>query len=371
MFDDSPRNSFLRAKDSTLLTIIVHTAAFAAEILQDDPQIWRLLELGTLGGINLLCTPHEDRAVVRRLQGKQVQCATVSEGVEWVEVGGSFLRPFRERLRRVGEWRRPCEDGSQVSIMDELFTRPYEVDLFVTAKGDPFLDRDPLRRHYVTPADAFELVRLLMVHHERYEPRRGYGLQESHYLQYRRQKLFPAYEEANAIVRTAAEHEIPEEIRRQVLSLGERIDMLLRAADQVGINALKEPNGSAPGRCAYHLSYLVMLATALYDEVAWLIAHVEKLELHRRAVGLRLERKQKDFMKKLGASNPDIVSFLSTSRIESLVSLFYPARDQFQHREIIPARLSNEPPPQIVVWELPKESRLTRSRLITEQIGES
>jgi hypothetical protein len=94
MFDNSPRNSFLRAKDSTLLTIIVHTAAFAAEILRDDPQIWRLLELGTLGGIHLLCTPHENRAVVRRLQEKQVQCATVSEGVEWVEAQGSFLLHF-------------------------------------------------------------------------------------------------------------------------------------------------------------------------------------------------------------------------------------------------------------------------------------
>ncbi len=358
MFNDSEQNSFSRSLERGVLNIVVHTASFENEILAQDATVDKLLQLGCVGGIRLVCTPTENPEVARTLrQKRRVDLATVTELGEWIEIStAGFIAPFREHSKRLAAWRDPAEPESNVSILDELFTRPYEVDMFVAAPNEPFLARDPSHRHYVTPNEAFELVRLLLVGFDSYWFTANHRITETLYLDYRRNKMIPAFNRAEVIMRNVRDKHIADLLAEQIESLKKRVELILRAADQIGIHALMRPTGESPGKCGYHLAYFIMLVTGLFDELAWSAAYDAHLEGELRHVDLRKLRNNKGFHTKLAAVNPDLANFLSDPHTCDTLALFYPARNQMQHRTVLSARLLSPNHPLSVVWELPDET---------------
>ncbi len=253
----------------------------------------------------------------------------------------------RHRIPYLGDLHRPAEEGSRVTVLDELFTHPLTVDLFVLADGDPFLQRDPRRRVYVGPEEAFNLMRVLATRS---------GADDSFYFQFRAAKLFPAADLPRVAMNIARDYGFPQELREQIESFRHRIQLILRAADQVGYHTLRRPDGRAASECGYHLAYFIMLVTGLFDELAWTIAHRYELKLSAPQMVLRQRPKDDAFFRQIRAKNPDLHAFLVDPPTQAVIRLFYPARDQVQHRAVLAAKLIEKPAPRRVLAQLPDDT---------------
>lgn len=348
MFDDSENNPFLRrAGDKNLLTVVVHTASFEEAILAHDPTAGRLIRLAEQPRYRVVWTPTDNEEVKRAL--RRAYGAEIGEyqaGDDWLLIKTPLPVPVRHRTAYVGNWHRPAREGSRVTVLDELFTHQPAVDLFVVADGDPFLENDPRRRYYVSPEDALNLVRVLAATLEQ---------DDSYYYQYRTAKLFPTADLARVAMNIARDHKFPAELRDQIESFRLRIQLILRAADRVAYHALRVPDGRAPGKCGYHLGYFIMLVTGLFDELAWTIALRYGIRLNRREVALR-QKTAGAFFQQIGTFNADLLKFLSDPDTQARLQLFYPARNQFQHRTLLPTFLADAPVPRRVLAELPPET---------------
>lgn len=360
MFDDTEQNPFERASGTgPVLTAVVHTASFENAVLAGDPLVQRLFQLSH-GRYRLVWTPTSNEQVEWCL--RRARWASVGEYEvkgEWLVINAQTPGPVRHRIPYLGDLHRPAEEGSRVTVLDELFTHPLAVDLFIVADGDPFLKRDPRRRMYVTPEDAFNLVRVLAIATDSND-----GL----YYLYRSAKLFPAADLPRVAMHIAQDYGFPPELRNQIESLRHRIELILRAADRVGYHALRRPDGRAAGKCGYHLSYFIMLVTGLFDELAWTVAHRYGMKLNPYQMVLRQRRNDQKFFRAINGANPDLYSFLVDALTQATIGLFYPARDQVQHRTVLTTRLVEEPAPRRVLAQLPGDT-LEEIRTLSTDAG--
>jgi hypothetical protein len=346
MFDDTEHNPFERTSDQgPLLTIVVHTASFEEAILAENPLIKRFLRLPH-ERCRVVWTPTTNEEVRRWL--RRTSWGEISEyevNGEWLDIRKPSV--VRHRIPYLGDLHRPAETGSRVTVLDELFTHPRSVDLFVVADGDPFLLRDPRRRVYVGPEDAFNLVRVLATKRQS---------EDSFYFQFRASKLFPAADLPRVAMGVARDHGFPQGLREQIESFRHRIELILRAADQVAYHSLRRPDGRAASECGYHLAYFIMVVTALFDELAWTIAHRYGLKLSAPQMVLRQRPKDDAFFRKIQAINSDLHTFLVDPATQAVIRLFYPARDQVQHRTVLAAKLIEKPAPRRVLAQLPDDT---------------
>lgn len=351
MFDDTENNPFQRSiGNNPLLTIVVHTASFKEAIVAKEEVVERLLRLGEMmpGRCRVVWTPPEDDGITWTLRrGHWTEVGEYEANDEWLVIKTQIPAPVRHRIAYLGDWRRPAEEGSRVTVLDELFTHPLPVDLFIVAEGDPFLKRDPRRRWYVCPDDAFNLVRILVT---------TLSSEDSYYLQFRASKLFPGADLPRVAMGIARTYGFPTELREQIESFRLRIELILRAADRVGYHALRRPDGRAAGKCSYHLGYFIMLVTGLFDELAWTVARRYNLKVSPQQTVLRQRVKNDAFFKAVQVANADAHAFLSDPAPQAIIRLFYPARDQLQHRALLPTRVVPEPRPARVLAELPDET---------------
>lgn len=348
MFDDTERNPFERARGAgTLLTIVVHTASFEDAVLANDPLVQRLYRL-CYDRYRVIWTPTENKDVHMRLrQAQRAEIAEYEARSEWLVINAQTPGPVRHRIPYLGDLHRPAEEGSRVTVLDELFAHPLGVDLFIVADGDPFLKRDPRRRVYVTPEDALNLVRVLAVTTDS---------NDGFYYLYRQAKLFGAADLPRVAKGIARDFGFPEELREQIESFRHRIELILRAADRVGYHALRRPDGHAAGKCGYHLAYFIMLVTGLFDELAWTIAHRYGMKLSAQQMVLRQRPKDDKFFREIKGTNSGLHAFLVDPVTQAIIRLFYPARDQVQHRAVLATRLVEEPAPRRVLAQLPDDT---------------
>jgi len=361
MFDDTDRNPFSRASGTgRLLTIVAHTASFEDAILQDEPIVKQLIGLARLNRFRLIFSPTENRRVIDCLRRHhwQVEIGEFDVDGEWLSISTPMPAPGRHRLSYLGDWRRPAQPGSLVTVVDELFTNPLDVDLFIAADGDPFLERDPRRRWIVSLRDALDLVRVLVT---------TLDSEDSFYFHFRAAKLFPAADLGRVAMNIAREHGFPAKLRAQIESSRQRIELILRAADRVAYHALRRPDGRVAGKCGYHLAYFIMLVTGLFDELAAIVAAHYELKLKSQDVRLRVHEAA-SFYRILEDANPELYRFLAEPGTQAIIRLFYPARNQVQHRAVLTTRLAEERRPRRVLARLPRET-LKEIKAVAPDVG--
>ncbi len=93
--------------------------------------------------------------------------------------------------------------------------------------------------------------------------------------------------------------------------------------------------GNEVARCVtLDLAYFVILATGLFDDLAWLANHTYALRLKKEHVDLR----KKEFKQALESKNQELKQYLDQSETANRIALFYPLRDQVQHRMFLQAK---------------------------------
>jgi len=120
-------------------------------------------------------------------------------------------------------------------------------------------------------------------------------------------------------------------------ALLDRTENVARAVDEVGFEFYNGATNDAQDGMIYHLSYLILLVTGIFDSLAW-VSYFRYSETTPRPnlITIRISRDiGRNFRRILEEHNPSLLQWLDEN-IE-LVELFYPLREQVQHRDQLQA----------------------------------
>jgi hypothetical protein len=117
------------------------------------------------------------------------------------------------------------------------------------------------------------------------------------------------------------------DVRDYLLSLDTRLHYLLEARDRIGYLYYTSAGLNANDAVLYHLNYFFLLVTAVFDNLAWILRHVYKLDLDKpQQVGVR----RSEFKERINTK----FDRLFASR-ESLLKVFYGTRHSVAHRLVM------------------------------------
>ena len=113
----------------------------------------------------------------------------------------------------------------------------------------------------------------------------------------------------------------------------------MQASDRIGWLRYSVPTSDARDEMLNQLNYFFMLATGVFDSLAWLAYHRFGFQIPlRQNVTLRAERRvgrENPLFWQLDTTVPDLASFLRGREQQERIGLFYAPRDAIQHRLVL------------------------------------
>jgi hypothetical protein len=123
---------------------------------------------------------------------------------------------------------------------------------------------------------------------------------------------------------------------KDVLSgLADRLENALCTSDRMAMEFMKRPINSTEWEILYHFNYFCLLATGVFDALAWLTVHRYSMSIRNRLdVSIQIKGSRSrgaKFVNAVSQENAPLASFIQKN--EDLIKLFYPMRHSTQHRE--------------------------------------
>jgi len=229
----------------------------------------------------------------------------------------------------------PIISDSGVALAD-LFASKI-CDYLVVGANEPSLKCKVARDNIITAEQALELVRVLLTAYGRFYLSAEVRVTELFYYLYRFKKLFKEFQHAWTIATYTHGKGISEKIHGYLASLGTRLEFICRAYDKVAFLSLKTANWDEQSNQLYHLAYLIMLITGVFDNLAHTIKEFYDMPIKGRMdISLRVPENGKPnrFYQLLQSKNTTLHKFLSERDTQGDIKVFYPLRDSLVHREL-------------------------------------
>lgn len=215
---------------------------------------------------------------------------------------------------------------------EEIIFNPNSRDRFdyIVAKGNSL---SVLKTNQFISADyAMELIRILLVNLGIFKITPNSTFDEVGYYLYRYKRIFDRYQYAWTVAVKAKDSDFPPDAKKHLESLATRLEYVCRASDKISYYSLQNPGNDTKAKTAYHFSYMILLATGIFDDLAWIIKYLNGLQMGRKQVDLR---DTKDLCDKLENNNNALQHYLTNDSTQYRIKLFYPMRHKFMHREFI------------------------------------
>jgi len=114
-----------------------------------------------------------------------------------------------------------------------------------------------------------------------------------------------------------------------------RFQNALCSSDRIAMEYVKQPINSTQWEMLYNLNYFCMLATGVFDSLAWLTVYRYSIPIRcPYQVSIRITKRKSrgdKFVTAISKHNSSLASFIRTH--QDFINLFYPMRDAAQHRE--------------------------------------
>lgn len=267
---------------------------------------------------------------LRCLQLDRLECCEVLVASDTPAESGMSLRSANAPAERTDL--SPISPGSAVTY-DDVMRAQFERAHFLAApEGDPECDHEVAGVTILSWTEVLDRLRLLFVNNGLFLVSPGFRVNEGFYYLYRFKKVFSSYQKAwstasfaNSVVGSAGDN---------LQSLGQRLELICRAADQTSYFALRRADNDNQDHALYHAAFLIMLITGAFDDVAWLIARLYGIEVDKMGVGLRVIAKNRGntrFWEAMADNNPALSNYLRSPNVQGQIRLFYPVRHKLQH----------------------------------------
>lgn len=322
------------------MKILINTESIADEILNKEKGIIALLKMSHFPFLKIHFTPTPQEEIKKRMADydvKPCEYCFQEDGESFVYLKANdfenivyyYHKDEKERLLE-----KICLD-SKVTIVDLIAGHDTYYDYYVVGKNDGIHNSKFKKAKDQITEKTVELVRILLVNLGYFYVNPKYCVNEGYYYLYRFKKVFKEFQPAWSIVCSSKGLSVNEELFNQFDSLSQRLEFICRASDKVSFYSLKLANNDTQDNTLYHLGYLVMLITGVFDDLAWVITHLYNFEISRMQVVLKVSDKRKKFYSLLAEKNKDLHDFLVSEHTQNLINLFYPIRDALQHRQFV------------------------------------
>jgi hypothetical protein len=330
---------FNRDKDSIpMVSLYIHSELLKTKILERNILLDKLLRLATFPFIKVVCSPTDDYELIKKIQAYEGVIQT-SYKYYSKNNGGNFYTLLSDDFEKVIAFGKKEDLNKNVNknILTFLdLMAGEEFDYFIVNDDNPLLKE--VKNNTVNSEYCLELIRLLLVNNGIYYVDKNMRINEGYYYIYRFKSLFHGYQKVWSIVVAAKTKSlISDELFEQFSSLSKRLEFACRAYDKLSFYDLKPANNDTQDNTMYHFSYLIMLITGIFDDLAWIIKHLYTLNLSRMEIGLKIPKNNTSskFYKKLAEKNHSICQYLLQDITQIKIKLFYPLRDSLQHREFL------------------------------------
>lgn len=222
-------------------------------------------------------------------------------------------------------------DKTNISNRDLQLIENEEVDYLIVCDEDSrFLKHDKIK----SPTQIMEIVRLFMLKNEKYKVRNNYSIDSTYYYLYRYKKVFYEFQRVwNWLIEIDNQFNSNELLDFGV-SLYTRLDFYCRSSDFVKIHSLMKQNNTNASHMLYHMSYMAILMTGTFDNIAWIIKYLYNLELDKMEIVLKSTSKNK-FKKALSNIDIALSEYIFSEETQNIINLIYPLRDQTVHGQFL------------------------------------
>lgn len=172
-----------------------------------------------------------------------------------------------------------------------------------------------------------EILRLFLVNGKQYEVREHEYIDETFYYIYKHKQVFSEFQNYWSAV-------IKKEVNcNWADALDNRLCLLVMCLDQCKIETYKRQNNVSVMHLKYHLSYLIMLITGTFDNLAWIINNQYELKLDRMKIDLKGGR----FKNAIKEKSQAIYDVLDGDYTKTGIDAIREIRDCIVHRDFIKA----------------------------------
>lgn len=177
-----------------------------------------------------------------------------------------------------------------------------------------------------------ELLRLFLVQRKQFWVSEHYKIDETLYYIYKHKHLFSEFQNYwHAVINTKEDYDWED-------ALDNRLSMITICLDQCKTEAYKAQNNVTIMHLKYHLSYLLLLITGTFDNLAWIINNDYHLDLKRKNIDLRGTL----FKQKIKVKSMKLYNVLEHEYSKNGINAIRELRDCVVHRDFIKTiRMSN------------------------------
>jgi hypothetical protein len=126
-----------------------------------------------------------------------------------------------------------------------------------------------------------------------------------------------------------------QEMQDVLAGLADKFQNALSSSDRIAMEYMKRPVNSTEWEMLYHFNYFCMLATGIFDSLAWLTVYRHSIPVYQPyQVSIRItgfKSRGAKFVSNISRCNLPLASFIASQ--QDFINLFYPMRDATHHRE--------------------------------------
>lgn len=172
-----------------------------------------------------------------------------------------------------------------------------------------------------------EILRLFLINKKEFLIRENFAIDETLYYIYRHKQKFSEFQNFwSAICDTGT-------IDDWADALDNRLNLLMRCVDYCKIECYKNQNNSSAMHLKYHMAYLMLLITGIFDNLAWLINNLYGLKLEHSP--LKIDLIKRDFQLAIKRQSKTLGEFLETDYLNKNVKAIRKLRDRIVHRDFL------------------------------------
>lgn len=323
--------------DIPLIKLLIHTGSFQQEIINGEAIINSLMDLSGFAFLKITFTPTDNNDVIKILKQKGIEITEYKQYEDFITIKSETFEKVVLMDKELDIYINTLIEGSSLRKIDLFTARDDDFDYFVVNKNDNFWISEYTKSKDIDSTNAVNLVRILLVNLGHFYVASNYKVNEGFYYLYRFKKLFFNYQYSWSTVVSLHGKNISEDLFNQFDSLSLRLELICRAADKVSFYDLKYPNNDTQDNTVYHLGYLIMLMTGVFDDIAWIITKLYLLKLNNMEVGLKIPSKKTStkFYSQLCLKNVDLYNYLTNHITQNKIKMIYPLRDALQHRQFM------------------------------------
>ncbi|MFS2187166.1 hypothetical protein ACCC92_10865 [Mucilaginibacter sp. Mucisp84] len=345
--------------------MLVHTQSFLQEIRDGRPEMQRLIKIAGLQTCPIIFTPTDDEVVQAILKENDLDVAQYYLQHNEYIVKSKFLHAvFSAETDPELALRFEARHGFSLNDNMLMGNHYFHYHISHSSKRGISLDRAldilevyhvksgifKLRANDITNQFLYDLITVNKV----------IPNYKSLFIEfYHVKSAFPKYADT---------------IENLLQSLHDRTMLINKCVVELKYQSLRTVTNNASTEVMYHLSYLAVLVTGSFDNLAWIINYIYDLgfsltENNRIKVKLQnpvypQKKHSEAYYKALAVKAMAISSYLLSDKVSCLIDFIYPLRDAIQHRSFIrPLTVggANRKEDKLLIW-FPEEVRQVLQR---------